>query len=86
MRDQFGAMFEWTWIIRIKKKKEHQEELEFIRSAITPLKYDFWARKHTKNGQKLQKIDDFEPAIFRLFYEARSKSIKSDKEGVGSSL
>ena len=34
MRDQLGAMFGWTWIIRIKKKKEHQKELEFIRSAI----------------------------------------------------
>ena len=41
MRDQFGAMFEWTLIIRIKKKNEHQEELEFIRNAITPWNMTF---------------------------------------------
>ena len=78
MRDQFGAMFEWTWIIRIKKKKEHQEELEFIRNAINPLEYDFWPRKHPKNGQKLQKIDDFELAIFRVFYEASWGQVEID--------
>ena len=87
--DQFGAMFEWTLIIRIKKKNEHQEELEFIRNAITPLEYDFWPRKHPKNGQNFKKLMILNLLFFGFFmrpHEARSKSIKSEKEGVGPSL